>query len=424
MGTNAAPYIIDLPTALRLAGAQNLDVQIARERLREARAQEDQAMLRFFPWLEPGIGYRRHDGNIQDVGGVIFEANKQAYTVGAALTLQVDLGDAIYQSLAARQLARAAGESVEVSRQDEMLAAATGYLELARSEASIAVLRDGLRIAQDYAAQVHRAMDVGLAYKGEVLRAELQTRRNQLLIRRADEERRLAAARLAQLLRLDPAVDLLPAPGDLVPMILVPTNVALDSMVARAMGGRPELRRAAALVRSAEAERNGSVKGPWIPSVGAMAYLGGLGGGVNDAWNNFDGTANYLLGATWRIGPGGIGDRSRIRSAEAREAISLLETRKVVDEVVRQVVTALARAQSLTDQLEITRQTVESAENLLRLSRERKAFDVGAVLEAVQSEAELTQARLEYLALVAAHNQAQFALRRATGEDSAEIPVR
>ena len=26
-------YLIDLPTALRLAGAQNLDVQIARERL-------------------------------------------------------------------------------------------------------------------------------------------------------------------------------------------------------------------------------------------------------------------------------------------------------------------------------------------------------------------------------------------------------
>ncbi|MBN8249764.1 MAG: TolC family protein, partial [Verrucomicrobia bacterium] len=150
--TNGAPQLIDLPTVLRLAGAQNLDVQIARERLREARAQQDQATLRFFPWLAPGVGYRRHDGNIQDVGGAIFEANKQAYTVGAALTLQVDLGDAIYQSLAARQLARAAGEAVEISRQDEVLAAATGYLELARAEASIAVLRDGLRIAEDYAA--------------------------------------------------------------------------------------------------------------------------------------------------------------------------------------------------------------------------------------------------------------------------------
>jgi len=421
---NGDPHVIDLPTTLRLAGAQNLDVQIARERLREARAQQDQATLRFFPWLAPGVGYRRHDGNIQDVGGAIFEANKQAYTVGAALTLQVDLGDAIYQSLAARQLARAAEESVEISRQDEVLAAATGYLELARAEASIAVLRDGLRIAEDYAAQVRRAVAVGVAYQGEVLRADLQTRKNLLQIRRADEERRLAAARLAQVLRLDPAVDLLPAPGDLAPLALTATNAALDTLVARALGGRPELRRAAALVRSAEAGRDGAVKGPWIPSVGAMAYLGGLGGGVNDAWNNFDGTADYLLGASWRIGPGGIGDRARVRSAEAREQISLLETRKVADEVVRQVVASRTRVHSLTDQLEITRQTVETAGELLRLSRERKAFDVGAVLEAVQAEADLTQARLEYLTLLSAHNQAEFALRRAVGEEVIETAVR
>lgn len=422
--TNAGPYTIDLPTALRLAGAQNLDVQIARERLREAKAQQDQALLRFFPWLAPGAGYRRHDGNIQDVAGAVFEANKQAYTVGAALTLQVDLGDAIYQSLAARQLARAAEESVEVSRQDEILAAATGYLELAKTEASIAVLRDGLKIAEDYAGQVQRAMEVGVAYKGEVLRADLQTRKNQLQIRRADEERRLAAARLAQLLRLDPAVDLLPTPGDLAPLTLVATNAALDTLVAQALGNRPELRRASALVRSAEAGRNGAVKGPWIPTVGAMAYLGGLGGGMNSAWNNFDGTADYLLGATWRIGPGGIGDRSRVRSAEAREQISLLETQKVSDEVIRQVVSSLNRAQSLADQLEIARQTVETAAELLRLSRDRKEFNVGAVLEAVQAEADLTQARLEYLTLLASHNQAQFALRRATGGETSVAGLR
>lgn len=416
--TNTAPYTIDLPTALRLAGAQNLEVQIARERLREAKAQHDQALLRFFPWLAPGAGYRRHDGNIQDVAGAIFEANKQAYTVGAALTFQVDLGDAIYQSLAARQMARAAEESVEVSRQDEILAAATGYLELAKTEASLAVLRDGLRISEDYAGQVFRAMEVGVAYKGEVLRAKLQTRKNQLQLRRADEERRLAAARLAQLLRLDPAVDLLPAPGDLAPLTLVATNAALDTLVAQALLGRPELRRATALLRSAEAGRNGAVKGPWIPTVGATAFLGGLGGGMNSAWNNFDSTADYLLGATWRIGPGGIGDRSRVRSAEAREQISLLETQKVSDEVVRQVVSSLTRAQSLADQLEIARQTVETAGELLRLSRDRQEFNVGAVLEAVQAEADLTQARLEYLTLLASHNQAQFALRRATGEDT------
>ena len=40
---------IDLPTALRLAGAQNLDVQIAREKLREAKANHQSAVTQFFP---------------------------------------------------------------------------------------------------------------------------------------------------------------------------------------------------------------------------------------------------------------------------------------------------------------------------------------------------------------------------------------
>src|ERR1043165_7582569 len=67
------PQLIDLATALRLAGAQNLDVAIARERVKEAKAQHDQARMQFLPWLSPGIGYRRHDGNIQDVVGNVFD---------------------------------------------------------------------------------------------------------------------------------------------------------------------------------------------------------------------------------------------------------------------------------------------------------------------------------------------------------------
>src|SRR4051794_14031407 len=92
---------IDLPTALRLAGAQNLDVQIAREKLTEARVAEEQARQQFYPWIAPGITYRRHEGQIQDVSGNMFRADKQSYNVGASVVAQLDLGDAIYKTLAA-----------------------------------------------------------------------------------------------------------------------------------------------------------------------------------------------------------------------------------------------------------------------------------------------------------------------------------
>src|SRR6059036_3386012 len=64
-------YPIDLPTVLRLANAQNLDIQIARERLKEAKANHESAVEQFFPWISPGVAYRRHEGRIQAVNGPI-----------------------------------------------------------------------------------------------------------------------------------------------------------------------------------------------------------------------------------------------------------------------------------------------------------------------------------------------------------------
>src|SRR5207249_153967 len=44
----AESLTIDLPTALRLAGARNIDIQLAREKLAEAHAEEESAIERFF----------------------------------------------------------------------------------------------------------------------------------------------------------------------------------------------------------------------------------------------------------------------------------------------------------------------------------------------------------------------------------------
>src|SRR5207247_2389717 len=109
-------FIIDLPTALRLAGAQNLDIQIARQRLLEAKANYESTLWLFFPWLSPGVSYRRHDNLIQDVGGQVIDVHKESYTVGPSINGQLDLGDGIYKSLASRQLVKAADYGLEAQR--------------------------------------------------------------------------------------------------------------------------------------------------------------------------------------------------------------------------------------------------------------------------------------------------------------------
>src|SRR5262249_50699100 len=115
--SNAQTNTINLETVLRLARAQNLDVQIARSRLAEAKAVHESARAQFFPWLSPGIVYRRHDGLIQDTTGKIFDVHKQSYAPGATLGAQLDIGDALFKSLSTKQQADAAAHFTEAQRQ-------------------------------------------------------------------------------------------------------------------------------------------------------------------------------------------------------------------------------------------------------------------------------------------------------------------
>jgi outer membrane protein TolC len=332
------------------------------------------------------------------------------------LNVQLELGDAIYKSLEAKQLANAAREGAEAQRQETIFNAAAGYFELSRAAAGVGVAAEAVRIAEDYASQVAQAVGAGIAFKGDEHRAQLQAEKNHLLLRQAKEQQRLAAARLAQVLSLPPAVDLVPQEVELVPLILVETNAALHSLVARALAARPELRQSAYFEDSTRAARKGATVGPLIPTVGAQAYFGGLGGGRNSDTGNFDDTEDYFVGLSWRVGPGGLFDRGRKDAATARERAASLESERLRQEVERQVVEAHTRVESLSDQVRMAQRALAAAEQLLKLSRERREFGAGAVLETIQAEQELTRARLDYFNTLASQNKAQYALRRTIGE--------
>jgi len=406
-------YPIDLLTSLRLVGAQNLDIQIARERLNEAHANYGSAVAQFLPTVSPGITYRRHDNNLQDVAGNILDVHKQSYAPGATIGAQVDLGEAYFKQLAAKQLARAANHALEAQRQETAARAARDYFDLLAAAESVAVAIEAVNISSNYEAQVARAVEAGIAFKGDELRVRVQTERDQLTWHRAEEERRTAATRLAQTLRLDSAIDLAPRESDLVPLTLVRTNV--KALLEQAFMTRPELKESSALVASARENRNATKYGPLVPSVGAQAFLGGLGGGRNDAWGNFDHQEDYIVGLSWRIGPGGIFDFDRQRAAGARLRITELSGEKLRDEISRQVVDAFTRAESAGQQLATAKRAVAAAEETLRLAEQRKEFGVGIVLEAIQAQQELTRARTDYLRTIAVFNQTQYALLRASG---------
>ncbi len=407
---------VDLPTVLRLAGAQNLEIQMARERLREAEAQRSSALERFFPWIAPGVSYHRRDGVAQAVPeGTISDAHFQSYSPGVTLAAQLDIGDAWYQSLAAKQLVRASSHGLEAQRQETLLEAAQLYFDLTRSKALVEVAADALQTSEAYRRQLHQAVGAGIAFKGDELRVQTQTKNYEILLRRAREQLKVSAVELARVLHLDPTIELVPQDTGLASLTLVETNATAARLIDQALVSRPELKQGDALLAAAREGHNGAVYGPLIPSLTAQAFGGGLGGGPDGGPTHFGAEGDYLVGLSWRIGPGGLFDPGRVRTHQARVAQAELSEAKLRDDISSQVVTALARVQSLCDQIELGQGKLAAATETLRVTYERKQYGVGIVLEDLQAQQDLERARADYLNSIAEFNKAEYQLAKYVG---------
>jgi len=163
------------------------------------------------------------------------------------------------------------------------------------------------------------------------------------------------------------------------------------------------------------AQKNGAVYGPLIPAVGAQVFGGGLGGGPIGSSGTFDGMADYNVGISWQIGPGGLFDPARIKASKAQLAATQLAQTKLKDEITSQVVDAFVSVTTTAAQIQLVEQNLNTAGETLSLTQQRKEFGVGIVLEYIEAQQALTQARSEYVTTLAEYNKAQYALNRAIG---------
>ncbi len=116
---------IDLASALKLAGARDLDIALAKERVCQAVAELDQARVLWLPSLYLGPNWIRHDGQVQTVQGQVINTSKSSLFLGgtaaagssvsgpvpaggpaqvSGLTSILRFSDAIFEPLAARQV--------------------------------------------------------------------------------------------------------------------------------------------------------------------------------------------------------------------------------------------------------------------------------------------------------------------------------
>ncbi len=423
-GTRAT-YPIDLPTALRLADANNPTVGVARARVREATAQFDRARVAWVPTLAFGPSFFYHGGVDQNRRGDIFTVSRGYYTLGIGPTLRVDLSEALYFPLVARQGVRAANSQAQAVGNATQLDVAIAYLDLVELHAAMTINADILDRTEQILKSAQIGAKGGINKTGaDVNRAatEVNLRREEAIVLRGRTAG--ASARLARLLLLDPTVELTPYETAVVPLIIVPGDNTIEQLVQTALRARPEIVAAQAGVTAANTLVKQSKMAPLLPKVQADFIGGGLSGGRGNDFSPLQSQYNAGVALVWNLEGFGLGNAAQIRGRQAGYDAALYRLREVEALVSWQVVEAAEMSGARYETLEPAQEAVRQALEMYRKFRDvsfampagpkgQPQFDALETLTAVQS---LNQARVQYLQQVVEFNRSQFRLYAAIGQ--------
>ena len=194
----------------------------------------------------------------------------------------------------------------------------------------------------------------------------------------------------------------------------------LDSLVMRASAANHDLKRAAARIREARAERviaaaTGSVSGSAEASHSRRSDNGSSSGGNQDLFQiGFD--------AVWELDIFG-GVRRAVESADASLAASEEELRDVLVSLQAEVARNYLELRGSQRRLATTRKNIATQERTVELVRGRYQMGLGNELDLVQAETQLALTRARVPALLASARQSMHGLALLLGQNPASLIV-
>ena len=402
---------IDLSTALRLATANNLEILEARARVQEAGGEKNHALAEFFPTASYSFTARKIDGRSQASFGELGDRTFSTLNPAGVLSLSVDPGRALFDTLAAYKLLDAATQQEARVTQQTLFTVARQYFDLEQAQARVAIAEQAVRASQELVRLSRDRESLGIGLKVDVVRAEARLAQDEGLLFQAQKEFRDASVKLALTLKVDPSVTLFPLEPAVKQLTVIPAATSLDDLLHRAAVQRPEVKELTLRAEAAEDQHTAlwwKALGPKVVGTVEESAIG----------RSFDLGNRQIYGGFigWTLSPSSIGE---MQTAKARIDQTKLQAERIVESVKAEVIQAREAVLTAQEQIEAAHRGVQAAEASLALSQVRLEGGVGLTLEVLEAQEALTTARTALVGAIAQYNKEEAGLLRAIGEMSA-----
>jgi outer membrane protein TolC len=294
------------------------------------------------------------------IGEKVIETD-QAYSasinVGETVTFGGLMG--VLESAAAKG---AAAYYLENVRQEVAFIAKQEYLDVLRAQRLLGVAEEAVDLSGRRLEKAEAMVEVGSAVRSDVLRAQVEVSMNELELISARNRLRLAETGLRHLLGLEDGVTLQ------LEDILETEEIeyVLEDAIAKALSLRPDIRSASESLRSAQ-------RGLWRQREWSWHLTVGI--------DLFDGLYTF----------------SRVRRAKALSRSAEEDLAQVKRDAILEIRQAFYNVEEARQRVRVSEQTVSLAEEELRLAEERYRLGGATMLEQIDSQVALSEARTSHI---------------------------
>ena len=423
------PYRIDLSTALRLADADNTQIALAKERVKQAEAELTLARVLILPDLSAGASYNHHDGPLQETNGNILDVKRSSGYAGlgsgaigagdvqvSGIGLHLDLGEALYAPLVARQHLLAVKAESKATKNQMLFTVAAAYFELVRAQGNLEISIEAYKNASDLAKTTKSFADTGQGLTSDSERSGVEALVRQRGIAVARELLAVHSVELARLLRLKAGTKLRATSSPEAHVQWVDASRDVDTLITEALSNRPEMKVGDAQVKGAEQSLSRTRLAPLFPKVSVGASTGAYGGGRGSTLSSTSNRTDLSVGIYWTLEGFGFGQLARVKEMRSLKEQARLSRVEVEDGVAAQVLVAWAAVKNRKSQIATVAEAVIKARRSYELNRTRVFENQGLPIETLQAIQSLATARGMHRDAVIDYNLAQFQLYTALGQ--------
>jgi outer membrane protein TolC len=394
----------------------NARIQLTREALNQAQSRSSQALGALLPDISSSMTYRDQTMNLKANG---FQFNTPGFAFPSligpfnVMDARISATQSIFDFSSIRRLqaARAgvAAAKSDLTNAEEQVAAqvARAYLMAIRADADLVAAQSNITLSKAVLAQAENQKAAGTSTGIEITRARVQLANDQQRLLVVQNARRSAHLQLLRVMRqrLDAELELTDKLG------YIPVDaVTLEQANSQALDSRPDLK--AQLDREDSMRLSASAtKMERVPTLSFFGDYGTLGSGFDNS------LPTRTAGITLRVPifDGGRKDARRAESASQYRA-EKVRTQDLKEQIELDVRLALDLLRSAEDQVKVSQEGQQLAENELAQAQRRYEAGVSFGLEVTDAQTRLERARDNRIQALYNYNIARIDLDQAMGK--------